>query len=301
MMAGSIPYRCARAKTRLRARSAASVVLIVVAAGCTGGSDHSQPSPGLPGEAPFAATLTQSRTDLGTPMVNAQLTNTSDTPVTVASIEVRSPALAAVPASEKDTTYEPGRIIDLRTPYGRPLCKTDKLTSATFELVLDDGTTLSLPVDKHGLGWLNGLYRHDCAVRALERVAKVAFAPDAQRTTRGTDQYLEASLTVRRPADSPTSTPFEVHELGGSVLLRMLPRTAGEFPFVLAPGQRQATIPILIGTFRCGPHEMSASQQTFVLSAYASTPDLHVQRLILTPPPVVREKAQQLLVDVCVG
>lgn len=249
----------------------------------------------------MAATLTQSRTDLGTPMINAQLTNTSEVSVTVASIAIRSPELAPVPTSLKGTTYAPGRIIDLRLPYGRPLCKSDKLTSATYEVTLDDGTTLSLPLDQHGLGWLNGLYRHDCAVRALEQVAKIEFSPAARRTTRGADQYLEASLIVRRPPNSPMDTPFEVKGLGGSVLLRMLPRTAGEFPFVLEPGQREATIPILIGTFRCGPHEMSASQQTFVLSAYASTPDVHVQRLILPPPAPLREKAQQLLVDVCVG
>jgi hypothetical protein len=249
----------------------------------------------------FTATLTQSRTDLGTPMINAQLTNVGDAPITVTSIEVRSPDLARVEPSPKDTTYAPGRIIDLRTPYGRPLCQSDSLTAASYVLTLDDGSTVTLPIDKHGLRWLDGIYRHDCAVRELSAVARVAFNPDATRTTVSGEQYLKGSLSVRRPAGRPADEPFEIRWVSGSVLLRLLPRTPGQFPFTLEPGQRSARVPILIGTFRCGPHELSASQQTFLLSAYARTPSVHTQRLIIVPPPPLRAKAQQLLVDVCVG
>lgn len=244
--------------------------------------------------------MTQSRTDLGTPMINAELTNTGDQPVTVASVAVSSPDFAPVEPSPKDTTYAPGQIIDLRTPYGRPLCKADTLTSVSYDVTLDDGSTLTLPLDNHGLRWLAGIYRHDCAVRALGTVARVAFAPDATRTSAGGAEYLEASLIVRRPAGD-ASEAFEIRELSGSVLLRLLPRTPGEFPFTLKPGQRSASIPILIGSFRCGPHELSASQQTFLLSAYARTDAVPTQRLILVPPTPLRAKAQKLLVDVCLG
>jgi hypothetical protein len=97
------------------------------------------------------------------------------------------------------------------------------------------------------------------------------------------------------------SEPFEIRELSGSVLLRLLPRTGGELPFTLRPSQQSAVLPVLIGTFRCGPHELSASQQTFLLSAYARTPTVPIQRLILVPPAPLRAKAQRLLVDVCLG
>jgi hypothetical protein len=250
----------------------------------------------------LAATLTQSRTDLGTPMINAELTNTGTAPVTVTSVALSSPDLASVEPSPKDTTYAPGQIIDLRTPYGRPRCESDSLTSASYDLVLDDGSTLTLPIDQHGLRWLAGLYRHDCAVRALGRVARVQFGPAATRTTIDGAQYVKASLTVYRPESSTgLHQPFEIRGLSGSVLLRLLPRTAGEFPFTLKPGDFVARIPILIGTFRCGPHELSASQQTFLLSAYARTPNVPTQRLILVPPAPLRAKAQRLLVDVCLG
>jgi hypothetical protein len=251
----------------------------------------------------FDATLTQSRTDLGTPMINAELTNIGAEPVTVVSIAVRSPDLARVPPSPKDTAYAPGQVIDLRTPYGRPRCGSDSLTAASYVLRLEGGSALTIPIDEHGLRWLAGLYRHDCAVRALGEVARVQFAPTASRTSIDGAQYIEARLTVRRPESSRGSLnePFEIRGLSGSVLLRLLPRSAGEFPFTLRPGDLVESVPILIGTFRCGPHELSASQQTFLLSAYARTPSVPTQRLILVPPAPLRAKAQRLLVDVCLG
>jgi hypothetical protein len=205
-----------------------------------------------------------------------------------------------VPPTPKDTTYEPGRIIDLRTPYGRPLCRDDELTAASYELTLDTGVSVTLPIDRHGLGWLKGIYRHDCAVRALEAVAHVAFARDGRRVTIGGEEYIETSLVVQRPPASAADQPFLIDEVSGSVLLSVLPRTARELPYRLDPGTRRATVPVLIGTFRCGPHELSASQQTFLLSAYARTPGVHLQRLILVPPAPLRAEAQRLLVDVCV-
>lgn len=270
--------------------------------GCTGGADDGRSTGPTASTAPavaFDATLTQSRTDLGTPMVNAQLTNVGADTVTVQSIAIASPQLAPTAPTPKGTTYAPGRIIDLRIPYGRPRCDADTLASATYELTLSDGSELSLPVDGHGTRWLAGLYRHDCAVRALEAVARVSFAPQSRRVTRGGEQYLEGSVRVRRPVGGPAQ-PFEIRELGGSVLLRLLPRSPGQFPWVLRPGVHAGRVPYLMGTFRCGPHELSASQQTFLLSAYAATPGVRLQRLIIVPPPPLRAAAQRLLVDVCV-
>jgi hypothetical protein len=292
-----------------------AAALAAVLAGCTDSPDSSGRSTppssssssssqtgATVAEASLAATLTQSRTDLDTPMINAELTNIGDAPITVASIAVSSPDLATVEPTPKDTTYAPGQIIDLRTPYGRPICESDSLTAATYELTLSDGSTLTLPIDRHGLRWLDGLYRHDCAVRALGQVARVQFAPTASRTTIDGAQYVKASLTVYRPESSRgLRQPFEIRGVSGSVLLRLLPRTPGEFPFTLKPGDFVENIPILIGTFRCGPHELSASQQTFLLSAYARTPRVPTQRLILVPPAPLRAKAQKLLVDVCLG
>jgi hypothetical protein len=281
-------------------------VLAGVLTACTGSADDSSPSTSVSttsatDQATFAATLTQSRTDVGTPMINAELTNIGTEPVTVTSVAVSSPDLASVAPTPKDTTYAPGQIIDLRTPYGRPLCESDSLSSASYDLALDDGSTLTLPIDNHGLRWLAEIYRGDCAVRALGEVARVQFAPDASRTSVGSDPYLLAGLIVRRPAGRPTSEPFEIRELSGSVLLQLLPRTSGELPFTLKPGQRSARVPVLIGTFRCDAHALAASQQTFLLSAYARTSTVPTQRLILEPPAPLRAKAQRLLVDVCVA
>jgi hypothetical protein len=235
-------------------------------------------------------------------MINAQLTNAGDQPVTVVSIAVSSPDLAPVEPSPKYTSYAPGQVIDLRTPYGRPLCVSDSLTTAAYVVELDDGLTLTLPVDRRGLAWLREIYRHDCDVRALAKVAQVAFARDGRRVTIGHDEFVATSLVVRRPAGTATGEPFWIHGLSGSVLLRLLPRTAAELPFRLAPGVRLARVPVLIASsYRCGPHELSASQQTFLLSAYASTPDIRIQHLTLVPPARLRAQAQELLVDVCLG
>jgi hypothetical protein len=192
-------------------------------------------------------------------------------------------------------------VIDLRTPYGRPRCDADALTEATYRLVLDDGSIMTVPLDLHGLRWLDGLYRHDCNVRALLAVARVSFAREGRRVQIHGEQYVSTSLLVARPPQARSREAFEVRSLSGSVLLRLLPRTTSELPFTLRPGVARARLPILIGTFRCGPHELSASQQTFLLSAYARTRDVRTQRLILVPPAPLRAAAQRLLVDVCVG
>lgn len=286
--------------TRWIVAVAAGVLLV---AGCSGDSDSpsnsaASTSSGAGEATALSATLTQSRVNEGTRTINAELTNTSDQPVTVESITLDSTQFAALPPAEKGSVFAPGQVIDLAIEYGDPTCDGD-LAQTSYTAVLGDGSTVELSIDRPGMEWLDRLYTKECALRTIGDIASIEYGPTFTRATVGGDQVLTGELVLRRPAGSDQSSTLTVKSLGGSVLVRLEANPPSSLPATLKPGVEELRIPILFGSFRCDQHARAGSTQTFLLSAFVTTPGLPQTRVILVPDKHVQGQIFHLIADVC--
>lgn len=256
----------------------------MLVAGCSSAGEPADDASSKSGAAavPLSATFTQSRVNEGTRTVNAELTNTSDAPVTVASIALESSQFAALPPADKGSEFAPGQTIDLAIEYGEPTCDGD-LKQASYTAALDDGSTVELSIDSAGMDWLDRLYTKECALRAITDIASIEYGPRFVPDVVDGRQVLTGELVLRRPTDSDDTQPLTVRSTGGSVLVRVEANPPSALPAELEPGVEELRIPILFGAFRCDQHARSQSSQTFLLSAFVKAPGLPQQRVILVP------------------
>ena len=89
-------------------------------------------------------------------------------------------------------------------------------------------------------------------------------------------------LVIRHRPGS--TSPLTLVDLGGSVLLDLVPRAGGRALPARLPGNRaRLDLPVLFGSaHRCDAHALSQSSQTFLVSAYVRLPGRATQRQILT-------------------
>lgn len=275
-------------------------LVATVLAGCSSSADDDQASPSSTSSADtsLSATMTQSRVNEGTRTINAELTNTSDEPVTVQSIALDSNRFAPLAPAEKGSVFAPDQTIDLAIEYGEPTCDGD-LTQASYTATLSDGSTVELSIDRDGMAWLDRLYSKECALRTIGGIASIEYGPHFVRDTVGGQQVLTGELVLRRPAGSDDSVPLTVRSLGGSVLVRLEGNPAGTLPATLEPGAQELRIPILFGSFRCDQHARAGSSQTFLLSVFVKTAALPQTRVIKVPDKHVQGQIFDLIADVC--
>jgi hypothetical protein len=231
-------------------------------------------------------------------VINAELTNASDGPVTVATVALDSSQFAPVPAAEKESPFAPSQTIDLSIEYGNPTCD-GPLKQASFTVQLADGSTVELSIDSAGMEWLDRLYTKECALRSINDIATITYGPEFKRAIVDGQLVLTGELILRRPTDGDAAQSLTVRSLGGSVLVRMEPNPPPELPAVLKPGIDELRIPISLGAFRCDQHARGQSSQTFLLSAFVKPPDLPQQRVILVPSRSVQNQVFDLIDDVC--
>jgi hypothetical protein len=257
----------------------------VLEAGCTGrdsGSPEGAATSATVDGVSFRADLNQSRPQEGTRQINAHLTNTGDDAVTVTSVKLVADQFEPLPATPKDSTFVPGQTIDLVSEYGDPTCDEPRISIASFTLTLADGSSQMLPVNRHGLAWLNRLYVDECNLRAINEVASISYGPELVRTIADGEPALLGSVLIQRQPDAPDE-PLTIRTMRGSVLIDFVPAEAGALPATLGPNQQELSIPILFEAFRCDQHAIADSTQTFILSVYAQRGDGPQQRVILVP------------------
>lgn len=268
----------------MRTRGAAAVAAFVyLVAGCSSSDDAGDEQSTEPAQRiGLSATLTQSRVDEGTRRINAELTNTSDEPITVQSITLDSSQFAPLAPADKGSVFAPGQTIDLAIDYGDPVCDGD-LKQASYTAVLGDGSTVELSIDADGMDWLDRLYTKECELRTIGDIASIVYGPRFRPAVVDGRHVLTGELVLRRPEGSEGSASLTVRSLGGSVLVRVEANPPDELPAVLEPGVGELRIPILFGAFRCDQHARSQSSQTFLLSAFVKAPQLPQVRVILVP------------------
>jgi hypothetical protein len=282
----------------------AATTVLVLTAGCTGDDSHESPAPtGREHESAmsFVGDLNQNRPQEGTRSINAHLTNRSGQTLTVTSIRLDTAQIASLPPTPKDTTFAPGRTIDVVTQYGEPRCDGEATSESTFEVTLSDGSTQSIPLTRHGEAWLTRLYADECRVAAIRAVASLAYGPTLVRTTVEGLAALRGTLVVRRANAADDEATLTIRGVYGSVLIQLEPAEPKALPAVLRPGHDKLSIPIVFRSFRCDSHARADSTQTFVLSVYAQVPDSRQQRVILVPDHTMQRQIFAMIDDACAG
>ncbi len=146
-----------------------------------------------------------------------------------------------------------------------------------------NGRSTRLRLEQDDPTLLRRLHVRECAQQRLDRVATVRLELAERPVRIHGASYLPAAVVLTRRQLRGATTPVHLVDLGGSVLLTLVPRQGrGALPALLPAGRRVLRFPVLFGsTQRCDGHALGQSSQTFLLSAYVRLPGHPTQRQIL--------------------
>jgi hypothetical protein len=209
------------------------------------------PAPDVPG---IAAEAVRLRTDeaIGG-QVQVRVTDTGDAPFTVTAVALDSPGFTPLPARPQAAAFEPGRVIDLPTPFGDPVCAVAAQPAAALLAVTrPDGAVeqLRVPLAADTLDLVHGEL---CAVEAVEAVVdiRVVDLGDVPQGATGTVQLSRTGVDDR---------PVSVDRLGRSVLVA----ADAQLPVELAAGEADLRVPVTFTPASCDPHVLAETKKPFV-------------------------------------
>jgi hypothetical protein len=244
------------------------VALTVAACAATG-----SPTPQL------SASFVQQRTDEGSARADVRLTNDGQSPAHVSGVGLSWGGYGGRRLFDADTTYEPGRTIDLPIRLGRANCASRD--DAPAAVVRADGDTLTVPLDDTGTTALHEVWEHACAAQRMSRLVSVAFGPRWTPSAGG----LHGSLVLTRRA---SRVAVAVTGLRGSVLLAfspVAPPPPGDPLAVLDPDSESASMPVVLSSNgRCDAHALSESKQTFHLRVELAVDAGQARQLVVVKP-----------------
>ncbi|WP_097182581.1 hypothetical protein [Blastococcus haudaquaticus] len=182
-----------------------------------------------------------------------RVTNTGDAAFSVTAVALDSPGFAAVPATAVSAEFPPGRVIDLPTPYGEPVCRTSPAPVAARLTVIRPGgaaEALAVPLDGDAL---DVVHTEECAARAVAEVVDIAVAD----LTDDGDALVGALTLTRRDGDEPVVAST----LSRSVLVEA---GAEDLPLELGPDDGTVTTPVTFTPSTCDPHVLSETKKPYV-------------------------------------
>jgi hypothetical protein len=267
-------------------------------------------SPTEPTESPddtspsLRPSLIQVRSDEGTRTVALRVTNTGDDSFTVDAIRLVWPGVPETAWTPKGSVFAPGQAIDLKIQYGDPDCNGYPALPQrppVVQLRIDGvAEVVTEPLDSAGAAWLRRLYVDECREQVLRAIVDVRLAGPWTRVELAGTPYLRGWVDLERVGDS--REPVTVTSVFGSILLAFEAVDAGRPVATLDGAQQSLRIPVRIGSSnRCDDHGLSGATQTFLLSVFVRHGTTPVQRLIVTPPVSVQDRALDVAHDACKG
>ena len=217
-------------------------------------SSSAEPPATVPAVPGIEAEIVRLRTDeaIGG-QVQVRLTDTGDTPFTVTAVAIESAGFTPLPRTKVTAEFEHGAIIDLPTPYGRPVCHAAAEPAAARLTVVRPGGAVEqvrVPLAAEILG---RIHREECAVRGVLDVVGIELTGLRldKDSVRGA-----ISLTRHRGSDRVAVTRLE-----GSVLLDA---TAAGLPRTMAGSAPGASIPVAFAMASCAPHVLAETKQPYL-------------------------------------
>ncbi|MGY1691132.1 hypothetical protein [Geodermatophilus sp. SYSU D01105] len=273
-------------------RRAAAALIAVLCAACSspaGGGPASSPvaggttstAPAVPAVPGIAAEVVRLRTDVVVGgRVQVRVADTGAEPFTVTAVALDSPGFAPLPPTALTAEFAPGRVIDLPTPYGRPVCSADPApVAARLTVTRPGGAAEEVRVPLAGDD-LHVVHREECAVAAVRAVVDVAFTG-----VTGTAEEVTGTVVLTRHGDD--DRPVTVTDVRRSVLMDVA--LAG-LPLELAAGRREASAPVTITPATCEPHVLAEVKQPFLFPLQVAVGDDEA-----VPVPLPVDEAQQAL------
>ena len=217
-----------------------------------------------------------------------RITDTGDDAFTVTSVALDSPGFTALPATAETAEFAPGRVIDLPTPYGAPVCDAEPLPAAAQLIVVrPDGAQEAVRAPLSA-DVLQLIHDEKCAVLAVAEVVDVVVTDMADA-----GDSLAGSLTLtRREGDEPVTAAT----LGRSVLVDVV---AEDLPLELAGEERSARTDVSFTSATCDPHVLSETKKPFVFPLTVQVGDDDPVTMDLPLDQVARDRLAALVQRVC--
>jgi hypothetical protein len=249
-------------------------VVAVLCAACSGGSASSSPVSSSPvSSSPVSSSAAASSSPAVTPVpgisaevvrlrtdvavggrVQVRVTDTGAEPFTVTAVALDSPGFAPLPRTALTAEFTPGRVIDLPTPYGQPVCSADPApVTARLTVTRPAGATEEVRVPLAGDD-LDVVHREECAVAAVRAVVDIALTGAA-----GEEEAVTGTVVLTRHGDD--DRPVTVTDVRRSVLFDVA--VAG-LPVELGPGQGEVSTVVTFTSATCEPHVLAETKQPFL-------------------------------------
>ena len=278
-------------------RRLAALALATCASAC-GTTPPTESSPSVESSAPAVAPVAgmtaeavRLRTDeaIGG-RFQVRVTNTGDAAFAVTAVALESPGFAAVPPSPMSADFAPGRVIDLPTPYGEPVCDASPASvAARLDVVRGGGAAESLLVPLDGDA-LDVVHAEECAVRAVADVVDIAVEDLADD-----GDALVGTLSLTRVDGDE---PVVASTLSRSVLVEP---TAEDLPIELGPEEGTATTPVSFTPVTCDPHVLSETKKPYVFPLSVQVGDADPVPVDLPLDQAALDRLAALVQRVCAG
>lgn len=242
--------------------------------------------PAVPG---IEAEAVRLRTDEAVPgRFQVRITDTGDDDFTVTAVALDSPGFAALPDTAVSATFAPGRVIDLPTPYGAPVCGTEPLPAAArLTLVRPGGQVESVRVPL-AADVLDTVHEEECAVLAVAEVVDVRVTGLADD-----GNAVSGTLTLtRRDGDQRVAATA----LGRSVLLDA---AVDALPLVLADGERSVSTRVSFTPATCDPHVLAETKKPYVFPLSVQVADADPVPMDLPLDDAARDRLAALVQRAC--
>jgi hypothetical protein len=285
-------------------RWAATIAVLLCATGCASGSSArgpaetsssapssaaealptvGEPAPPVDG---MSAEAVQLRTDAAAGgRIQVRIT-ASDT-FSVTSVALDSPGFAPLPPTRLISDFTPGRVTDLRTPFGDPRCDVSpEPASARLTVVRDGGQPEEVDVPLEA-DVLVRIHAKLCAAEALAELVDIEVTDlraDGDATT--------ANLTLTRRSGTDE---VRVTRLMRSVLVAV----DVDLPLVLAADADTASTPLRFTPASCDAHVLAETKQPFLFPLAVQVADADEVAVSLPVTDETRARLQDLVQRVC--
>lgn len=229
-------------------------------AACDGSPDQEPPTSS--GPQPISVEVNQSRDQYGKQAILIQLTNTTDTPVTVSGARLKSALF------EKDIIWEPtGGALELppRQPKSLPAnlpaphCRqspTEPLKAVVQYSEPAKGPTETSVEARDPFNVLPRNADELCLAADVAAVAAIVLAPDLEVAPDGRTAVVRLVIT---PASTPSESPqkLTINSIDGTTLLAESPADPWPRDIAISSGAAPKEVPLTIRPARCDPHAVA--------------------------------------------
>jgi hypothetical protein len=220
--------------------------------------------------------------------IQVRVTNTGDDGFTVTSVALDSPGFTALPPTAVTAEFAPGRVIDLPTPYGAPVCGTAPQPAAARLTVVRPGGQQESVRAPLAADVLDLVHHEECGVLAVTEAVTVSVSGLAD-----VGDTLVGTLTLTRRTGDPR---VAATALTRSVLLEA---AAEGLPLVLDSGEREVTTAVTFTPATCDPHVLSETKKPYVFPLTVEVADADPVPVDLPLDEAARGRLAALVQRVC--